>query len=159
MINSQLSVRRDQPRACPWREATCGRHARWGPHGVARAHCPGTACPTPASSSGHRDARFSSWARRPDEVCAARATIRSKKIGLLERADWTRDGYRLFDISVFAGSSQWGWFAPIAESNALFMPEELWTEIGGYDERFVSTGGGLVNLDTFVRACALPTVN
>lgn len=75
---------------------------------------------------------------------------------LLERADWTRDGYRLFDISVFAGSSAGGWFAPIAESNALFMPKELWAEIGGYDERFVATGGGLVNLDTYVRACALP---
>jgi hypothetical protein len=74
---------------------------------------------------------------------------------LLERADWTRDGYRLFDISVFAGSSQGGWFSPIAESNALFMPRELWDEIGGYDERFVATGGGLVNLDTYARACAL----
>ena len=75
---------------------------------------------------------------------------------LLERADWTRDGYRLFDISVFAGSSHGGWFAPMTESNALFMTGALWTELGGYDERFLSPGGGLVNLDTYGRACSLP---
>jgi glycosyltransferase involved in cell wall biosynthesis len=74
---------------------------------------------------------------------------------LLERTEWTHDGYRLFDISVFAVSSEGGWFAPIAESNALFLPRELWAELGGYDERFVAEGGGLANLDTYVRACAL----
>ncbi len=73
---------------------------------------------------------------------------------LLEQADWTRDGYRLFEISTFAGSSAGGWFAPLDESNALFLTKELWAEIGGYDERFQSPGGGLVNLDTYVRACA-----
>ena len=75
---------------------------------------------------------------------------------LLDRVDWTRDGYRLFDISTFAGSSSGGWFAPMSESNALFLTKVLWEEIGGYDERFQMPGGGLVNLDTYVRVCSLP---
>lgn len=75
---------------------------------------------------------------------------------LLRDLGWEQDGYRLFDASVFAGSSAGGWFAPIAESNALFMSRELWAELGSFDERFVEPGGGLVNLDTYRRACALP---
>ncbi len=75
---------------------------------------------------------------------------------LLESIAWTQDGYRLFDISAFAGSSAGGWFAPLAESNALFMTKALWTELGGFDEQFRCPGGGLVNLDTYVRACSIP---
>lgn len=75
---------------------------------------------------------------------------------LLEDIDWTKDAYRLFNISVFAGSSQQGWFRPISESNALFLSEPMWRELKGYDERFVSPGGGMINLDTYVRSCELP---
>lgn len=75
---------------------------------------------------------------------------------LLASIDWQQDGYRLFDISVFAGSSREGWFLPVAESNALFLSRALWQELGGYDERFATPGGGLANLDTYVRACDLP---
>jgi len=75
---------------------------------------------------------------------------------LLGSVNWKEDGYRLFQISVFAGSSANGWFHPISESNALFLTRAMWTELGGYDARFASPGGGLVNLDTYKRACALP---
>jgi glycosyltransferase involved in cell wall biosynthesis len=71
---------------------------------------------------------------------------------LLEEARWTEDGYRLFGISVFAASSRKGWFKPLNESNALFMPKALWQELGGFDERFQSPGGGFANLDMLARA-------
>jgi glycosyltransferase involved in cell wall biosynthesis len=75
---------------------------------------------------------------------------------VLEEARWFEDGYRLFGLSVLAGSSQRGWFRPLSESNALFMRRALWDELGGFDERFVSPGGGYVNLDTLSRAVSLP---
>lgn len=75
---------------------------------------------------------------------------------LLEAARWTEDGYRLFDIASLAGSSEGGFFLPTGESNALFLPRRLWRELGGFDERFASPGGGYVNLDAYRRACELP---
>jgi hypothetical protein len=75
---------------------------------------------------------------------------------LLESVDWESDGYRLFEISVFDASSAGGWFRPLSESNALFMPRPMWQELAGFDERFVTPGGGHVNLDTYRRACDLP---
>jgi len=72
---------------------------------------------------------------------------------LLASVDWEADGYRLFEISVFAGSSSHGWFVIPAETNALFLARDHWKAIGGYDERFQMAGGGLVNLDMWRRLC------
>ena len=77
---------------------------------------------------------------------------------LLESSRWTGDGYRLFDISVPAASAKGGWFAPMNESNAIFMRRSLWKELGGLECQFESPGGGLVNLDLLARACQLPDV-
>ncbi len=71
---------------------------------------------------------------------------------LLAGSGWEEDGYRLFDISVFAGSSARGWFQVPAETNALFLTAAHWRELGGYDPRFRTPGGGLANLDTWKRA-------
>jgi glycosyltransferase involved in cell wall biosynthesis len=81
---------------------------------------------------------------------------RQQEDRLLEQSGWTEDGYRLFDISVLAGSSAGGWFKPINESNAIFMRKTLWDELGGYEERFQAPGGGYVNLDMLARSTALP---
>jgi hypothetical protein len=75
---------------------------------------------------------------------------------LLADTDWLADGYRLFGISTLAGSSGRGWFGPMGESSALFMPKAMWAELGGLDEAFALPGGGLVNHDLYRRACALP---
>lgn len=77
---------------------------------------------------------------------------------LLASVGWTRDGYRLFEIACFAGSSAQGWLAPLAESNSLFLTRRQWDELGGYDPGFRMPGGGLANLDTWRRACLAPDV-
>lgn len=73
---------------------------------------------------------------------------------LLERSGWREDGYRLFDISCLAGSSASGWFVLPQETNALFMHKRFFNELGGYDLRFQSPGGGLINHDIWNRICA-----
>ena len=84
----------------------------------------------------------------------------SKKVEdeLLESIDWCNNGYGLFEISVFDESSGPHWFAPVSESNSLFMARALWAESGGYDEAFDEPGGGYVNLDMWRRACEMPDV-
>jgi len=76
---------------------------------------------------------------------------------LLESVDWQGDGYSLFEISCFAGSSRRdGWSSPPNESNAMFMSPGAWHALGGFDTRFETPGGGLVNLDLWNRAVTQP---
>ena len=75
---------------------------------------------------------------------------------LLATVAWQDDGYDLFQISVFDESAGASWLNPIAESNSLFMSRPMWAELNGYDPRFRLAGGGMVNLDTWKRALALP---
>jgi len=78
---------------------------------------------------------------------------------LLEEIEWERDGYQLFAISTLANSSGRGWFGPMGESSALFLPAALWGELDGLDEAFALPGGGLVNHDLYRRACSLRDVD
>jgi hypothetical protein len=80
----------------------------------------------------------------------------AREDALLKSIDWPADGYRLFEIGTMDESSLDGWFQPIAESNALFLRREFWDHVGGLDERFDAPGGGLVNLDTFLRIMESP---
>ncbi|KAA6187848.1 sulfotransferase [Thiohalocapsa marina] len=74
---------------------------------------------------------------------------------LLREADWRADGYRLFEISTLAGSSEDGFFGMPAESNCFAMRTATFHALGGFDERFASPGGGLANHDLFARTLAI----
>jgi hypothetical protein len=73
---------------------------------------------------------------------------------LLQGISWPSDGYKLFDVSTC--EVRGGATGAMLESNALFLSREMWRELGGYDPEFVEPGGGVVNADTFIRACGLP---
>jgi hypothetical protein len=72
---------------------------------------------------------------------------------LLETINWEENGYSLFQIACLAGSSRGGWFRPLSESNCLTLPKSQFIKLNGFDERFISPGGGYVNLDFYKRAC------
>ena len=44
---------------------------------------------------------------------------------LMQSIQWPSDGYRLFDIACFSGSSACGFFLPNSESNCISVPREL----------------------------------
>jgi hypothetical protein len=73
---------------------------------------------------------------------------------LLADCAWEADPYRLFAVSVLGGSSAGGWFDLPSESSAFFLRAAHWREIGGWDERFESPGGGYLNLSMWRSLCA-----
>ncbi len=75
---------------------------------------------------------------------------------LLKKIDWPNDGYGLFDIATRAGSNMDGWQGQIAESNCFFVNKKKYEELGGLNEKFVTPGGGIVNLDFYKRAVESP---
>jgi len=70
---------------------------------------------------------------------------------LLKSVDWHNNGYELFNISSVALSSKEGFFSELSESNCFTIRKSDFVESGGFDERFTSPGGGLINLDIFNR--------
>jgi glycosyltransferase involved in cell wall biosynthesis len=77
---------------------------------------------------------------------------------LLDSIDWENNGYELFKISCFAGSSRFGWFGPLGESSCLFLKTTLFNDIDGFEEAFDMPGGGLVNLDFYARTSLRPDI-
>jgi glycosyltransferase involved in cell wall biosynthesis len=75
---------------------------------------------------------------------------------LLVESGWPGRPAALYDISVFASSSGRGFFRPISESNAFSVPRDVFERLGGYDECYVSPGGGLCNLEIFARYVTRP---
>jgi glycosyltransferase involved in cell wall biosynthesis len=77
---------------------------------------------------------------------------------LLASIDWYNHPGKLFGVSALAGSSANGFFSTINESNAFAISRTLFEKIGGFDERFISAGGGLANLEIFQRYVTEPAV-
>lgn len=75
---------------------------------------------------------------------------------LIAASGWPENADALWSCSVLAGSSEGGFFAPIGESNAFSITRKMFTEFGGYDERFQSPGAGLANLELFSRFVGRP---
>lgn len=93
---------------------------------------------------------------QPQDVSVLSGYDQEVEDRLLEECGWQADGYRLFEISSPGHSSRGGWFQPMEESNAVTLSRRLFDELGGFEERFDSPGGGLANLDFFKRACEHP---
>lgn len=70
----------------------------------------------------------------------------------LQDLNWREDGYRLFDMAVPSASCSGGYLRPIGESNCIALSRGLFHRLGGFDEGFVTRGGGFVNLDFYRRA-------
>ena len=74
---------------------------------------------------------------------------------MLKRIGWSNSkGYDLFQVSAQAASMR-NCFTLPAESNCYLLSKEFFLEIGGYDEGFLTPGGGLCNLEFFQRSVGL----
>lgn len=71
---------------------------------------------------------------------------------LLRGAGWKHNGYRLFSVAGDYSDGNGGWFGYLFESGCFGIRKDDYFAMGGFDERFLSRGGGLVNLDFFERA-------
>jgi len=90
---------------------------------------------------------------KPQHLSVLEGYSKEAEDRLLAEIGWPGDGYRLHERAALGGSSAGGYLSALSESNALFLPRERFHELGGYDERFDSPGGGAVNLDFYKRAC------
>lgn len=75
---------------------------------------------------------------------------------VLASCRWKEDGYRLYAASAAFADASEGWFGMLLESCCFGLRKADFLAMGGYDERFQSPGGGLVNLDFFRRALLRP---
>lgn len=88
---------------------------------------------------------------KPQNFLVAEGYSRAREDAVLQTTDWTSNGYALFNVSCVALSSKNGFFSRLTETNCFMMKKSDFLELGGFDERFSSPGGGLANLDFFNR--------
>ncbi len=75
---------------------------------------------------------------------------------LLSTIAWEQDLDHLHEISVWAGAQCHNNAFYQNESNALGLSRALWTDMGGYNQGFQRSGGGLCNHDLFKRLVERP---
>jgi hypothetical protein len=73
---------------------------------------------------------------------------------LLASVDWQRNGYELFRLARSFNDAAMGWFGCVLESSCFALSRAAFEQLGGFEQRFQSPGGGLVSLDFFRRAVA-----
>jgi len=74
---------------------------------------------------------------------------------LLASINWPKAGYKLFTISTIAPSCKGGFLRGLPpECSWLALPRQVFDELNGYDPRFQTGGGGLVNHEFRDRAMA-----
>jgi hypothetical protein len=95
--------------------------------------------------------------RAPQNELVARGYDADEEDRLLDGVDWRRNGYLLFTVSSPALSvGERLFFSAVRESNCFALRRESFLEAGGFDQRFRSPGGGLVNLELFQRLVENP---
>lgn len=94
---------------------------------------------------------------KAQQVSVTEGYDRDTEDRLLADIDWSRNGYRLFEISALGGSYIYGVGVSPPETTFFVMSRQRFETLGGFDERFVSLGGGLANFDFFERATADPS--
>ena len=92
----------------------------------------------------------------PQNISMTKGYDQAAEDRLLESFDWRRKGYELFQHASLALSCRQGWFSSISESNCFAMRRHDFQSLGGFDPRFQTPGGGLVNLDFFRQAVTHP---
>ncbi len=90
------------------------------------------------------------------QVSTTEGYDRDVEDALLAGIGWPVDGHRLFEISALGGSYSRGVLEAPPETTFFAMDRLRFLELGGFDERFASLGGGLANFDILERALSEP---
>ncbi len=71
----------------------------------------------------------------------------------LKAIEWPSNGYRLFEYAIFPGENYLRDIYEAIESNCLITTKAILNDCGVLDERFDEPGGGLANLELYIRLC------
>ena len=93
---------------------------------------------------------------KTQQISVTEGYDRAEEDRLLAFIGWPADGYRLFEISALGESYRHGVTASPPETTFFVMRRDRFHALGGFDERFVSLGGGMANFDLYDRALADP---